>query len=139
MTTKEKLLQYSAAMEDVRRLRWRLMEARARAEQTAASLEGMPTAHNPQRMQANVEAMEEAERRLNRAIFTAYQRKKTVTELCQKAETDRQRRYLHMRYAMRLPAREIAKREGIGERTVNLILSAGIRTIEGGECKNASV
>lgn len=130
MTTKEKLLQYSAAMEDVRRLRWRLMEARARAEQTAASLEGMPTAHNPQRMQANVEAMEEAERRLNRAIFTAYQRKKAVTELCQKAETDRQRRYLHMRYAMRLPAREIAKREGIGERTVNLVLTAGIKSIE---------
>ena len=130
MTTKEKLLQYSAAMEDVRRLRWRLMEARARAEQTAASLEGMPTAHNPQRLQASVEAVEEAERRYNRALLSAYQRKREVTALCQRAETERQRRYLHMRYAMRLPASESAKQEGIRERTVNLILAAGVRSIE---------
>lgn len=129
-TVKEKLLQYSAAMEDVRRLRWRLMEARARAEQTAANLEGMPTAHNPQRLQASVEAVEEAERRYNRAMLSAYQRKREVTALCQRAETERQRRYLHMRYAMRLPASEIAKREGIRERTVNLILAAGVRSIE---------
>lgn len=130
MTTKEKLLQYSAAMEDVRRLRWRLMEARTRAEQTAASLEGMPTAHNPQRLQASVEAVEDAERRYNRALLYAYQSKREVTALCQRAETERQRRYLHMRYSMRLPASEIAKREGIRERTVNLILASGIKSIE---------
>lgn len=139
MTTKEKLLQYSAAMEDVRRLRWRLMEARARAEQTAASLEGMPTAHNPQRMQANVEAVTEAERRLNHAIFTAYQRKKEVAALCDMAATPRQRQLLRLRYVGRLTTSTIAKREEISERVVKLILSAGVKSIEGGQRPGASI
>ena len=130
MTTKEYLEQYQAARRNAEYWQGRVEEAKARAEKTTAGIGGMPSAPNPQKLEQAVDAMQDAKRRLSRAVLVMVSAREKVAKAVKLADNDRQREVLHKRYLSGMTMMQIADKMGYCLRTVQLIHAAAVKAVE---------
>lgn len=130
MTTQEYLDQYQAARRNVEYWQGRVEEAKARAEKTTAGIGGMPSAPNPQKLQQAVDVMQDAKRRLSRAVLIMVSAREKVANAVKLADNEKQREILHKRYLAGLTMPQIAEKMGYCLRTVQLIHAAAVKAVD---------